>query len=263
LKQLSDGPLHWEIAVADCLETFESWLPLDNFDNAEWIHQQWVEMFLKTCACEIREVTKKGRRGNKRPETHLGERASKKTRSKLPELPITTSMVVICPVSNGKDIIPSPNQLHTTYSNVRYWEELIDFINHNGRPTEPYILSSKFKCTLEQAELDEEYLGLVTYPQMIMNAIYGQILYTCWLSNAFKLKLGHDTKIIVVKMMRATGKEIAEHIIIPAKVIPASHVKARCAQLLIINHRHWKVLKRVEERRERRMVGKRMILVLM
>jgi hypothetical protein len=47
---------------------------------------------------------------------------------------------------------------------------------------------------------------------------------------------------------------------------PASRVKARCEQLLIIIHPLWKVLKRVEERvkrRERRMVGKRMILVLM
>jgi hypothetical protein len=35
LKQLSNGPLHWEMAVADCLETFEISLPLGNFDNAE------------------------------------------------------------------------------------------------------------------------------------------------------------------------------------------------------------------------------------
>jgi hypothetical protein len=45
--------------------------------------------------------------------------------------------------------------------------------------------------------------------------------------------------------------------------MPASHIKARCAQLLIIIHRLWKVLTRVEERRERRMVGKGMRLVLM
>ena len=65
-------------------------------------------------------------------------------------------------------------------------------------------------------------------------------------------------------MKRATGKDIAEHVIGPVKVIPASHVNARCAQFLIIIHRLWKVQKRVvEERRERRMVGKRMILVLM
>jgi len=37
LKQLRDGPLRWEMAVADFLETFETWLPLENFDNAEWI----------------------------------------------------------------------------------------------------------------------------------------------------------------------------------------------------------------------------------
>jgi len=59
LKQLRDGPLHWEMVVADYLETFECWLPLDNFDNAEWIRQQWVEMFLNKCASKIREIRKK------------------------------------------------------------------------------------------------------------------------------------------------------------------------------------------------------------
>jgi len=69
-----------------------------------------------------------------------------------------------------------------------------------------------------------------------------------------------------VDQKRATGKELAKHIIRPAKVIPASHAKAGCVQLLLIIHRQWKVLKRVEDRRgkrERRMVGKSMILVLM
>jgi len=172
-------------------------------------------------------------------------------------------MVVICQVSNGNDIVLSLNQLQVTYTDVRHWEELIDLINKNGRPTEPYIPTSRFKCTLEQAELDEEYLGLYTNEQIIMDPINDQISYNFCLSNAFKLKPGHDPKIFLVKMMRTRGQEIAEHMIRPAKVIPASRVKARCAQLLIIIHSHWKVLKRVEERRERRMVGKRMILVLM
>jgi hypothetical protein len=39
-KQLPDGPLHWGPAVADVLVTFENWLRLENFDNAEWIWQQ-------------------------------------------------------------------------------------------------------------------------------------------------------------------------------------------------------------------------------
>ena len=106
-------------------------------------------------------------------------------------------------------------------------------------------------------------MGLYTNEQMIADHIYGQISYYCYLSNVFKLKLGHDAKIVLVEMKQPTGQEIAEHITRPAKGIPASRVKARWAQLLIIIHRHWKVLKRVEESRERRMVGKRMILVLM
>jgi len=53
LKEVRDGPLHWEMVVADCLATFETRLLLVNFDNAEWIRQQWVEIFLKKCASEI------------------------------------------------------------------------------------------------------------------------------------------------------------------------------------------------------------------
>ena len=60
-----------------------------------------------------------------------------------------------------------------------------------------------------------------------------------------------------------TGKKIAKHVIRPAKVIPTNHVKSRYVQLPIIIHKVWKVLKRVEETRQRRMVGKRIILVLM
>jgi hypothetical protein len=51
--------------VAEILETFEAWLPLDKFDNAEWIRWQWVKMFLKTFASEIQEVRKQGRQVNK------------------------------------------------------------------------------------------------------------------------------------------------------------------------------------------------------
>ena len=64
-KKLRDGPLCWEMAVAEFLVSFETWLPLENFDNAEWIRQQWVRMFLKKCASKVREARKKGRRGNK------------------------------------------------------------------------------------------------------------------------------------------------------------------------------------------------------
>jgi len=146
---------------------------------------------------------------------------------------------------------------------VRQWDELNHFSDKNGGPKEPHIMTSMFKCTLEQAELEEEYMGLYTHGQMIMDPIYGQISYNCCLSKDFKLKLEHDRKIFFFEIAGATKKEIAKNVIRPTKVIPASRVKARCAQLLLLIHRLWKVLKRVEERRERSMVGKRMILVLM
>jgi hypothetical protein len=158
--------------------------------------------------------------------TDLGECASKKARSNLPEFPNTTFMAVICLVSNGKDIFLSPNQLQAAYTDVRQWEELIDFINKNRRPKEPYTLTSRFRCTFKKEESDKEYMGLYTNGQMITDPINGQILYNSDLSDAFKLKLGHDPKIFLVQRKRAPGKEIAEHVIRPAKVIPASRIKA-------------------------------------
>jgi hypothetical protein len=95
LKQMRNGPLRWEIAVADFLETFYTWLPLENFDNAKWIRRQSVEMFLKKCASEVRQLRKKGRQGNNRQAMDLGERAGTKARGNVPEMPNTTFMVVI------------------------------------------------------------------------------------------------------------------------------------------------------------------------
>ena len=95
LKHMRNGPPLWEIAGADLLETFDTWLPLETFNNAEWIQQHWVEMFLKKYSSEVQEARKKGRRGYKRPATELGERAGKKVRDNVPELPNTTFMVVI------------------------------------------------------------------------------------------------------------------------------------------------------------------------
>jgi hypothetical protein len=173
LKQVRDGPLHGEMAVADVLVTFETWLPLDNLDNAELIRRQWVEMFLKKCASEIRKARQKARQGNMRPATDLGEHTGNKARSNLLELPNTTFTVMIHWVSNGKDMILGPKQLQPLYTDVGHWEELLDFIDKNGSLKEPYILRSMFKCTLEQDELEEKYMGLFKDGQMINDPIYG------------------------------------------------------------------------------------------
>jgi len=198
LKQGQDGPLHWEIEVAHFLVTFENWLPLVNSDNAEWIRQQWVGIFFKKCVSEIPEARIKRSRGNKRPGKDLGECAGKNARSNIPELPNTRFTVMIQWVSNGEDMVLASKQLQALYTAVRYWEELVDFINKNGGPQEPIIHSSMIKRTLVQDKLKEEYVGLYIHGQMINDPIYGQILYNCCLSNAFKLKLGHNMRIFLV-----------------------------------------------------------------
>jgi len=68
-------------------------------------------------------------------------------------------------------------------------------------------------------------MGLYAPGRMMNDPLYGQISYNSSLSNTFKLKLGHDVQLFLVEMKAATGKEIAEHVMRPAKVIPASLVR--------------------------------------
>jgi len=161
LKQLRDEPLHWERAVADFLETFETWLPLENFDNAKWIWRHWVEMFLKKCASEVREARKKGRRGNKRPATDLGERAGKTARGNLPEMPKTTFMIVIRRVSNGNNDETSSMQLQASYPDVRHWEELIDFIEKKLWPDRTILSDCVIQMQLDAGRIGQRVYGII------------------------------------------------------------------------------------------------------
>jgi len=59
--------------------------------------------------------------------------------------------------------------------------------------------------------------------------LYGQISYKSSLPNGFKLKLRHNVKLLLLEMKAATGKDIVEHVMKPAKVIPASLVTVNSA----------------------------------
>jgi len=172
-------------------------------------------------------------------------------------------MVAIRRVPNGNNGQTSSNQLQALYTDVRHWEELIDFIEQNCSPKEPYCLTAIYKCNLKQEELDEEYMGLYTPGQMMNDRLSGQISYNSSLSNAFKLKLGDDVKLFLVEMKAATGKDIVEHVIRLVKVIPASIVTVSYAPLVIWIHRLGGESMKLKEWWIRRQVGKRLIVVLM
>jgi len=209
-------------------------------------------------------VRKRGRRGNEWPATDMGEHAGNNVTGNLPELPNTPFMVVIRRVSNGNNDQTSSMQLQASYPDVRHWEELIDFIEKNCGPIEPYCLTALFKCNLTQEELNEEYMGLYTPGQMLNDPLYGQISYNSSVSNAFKLKLGHNVQLFLVEMKAATGKDIAERIIRPAKVIPASLDMVSYAPLPIGIYRLQRYPMKMKEWWMRmQQVGKRLTVVLM
>jgi hypothetical protein len=95
VKWHRDGPLHCQTAVADYLQTFETWLHLCNFDNVEWIWRQLVEMVLNKRASDVRKVMKNASRFILGQTTDLGKRAGKHLRGNVPVLPNTSFMVVV------------------------------------------------------------------------------------------------------------------------------------------------------------------------
>jgi hypothetical protein len=133
-------------------------------------------------------------------------------------------MVVIRRVPNGNNDPTFSMQLQASYTDVRHWEELINFIEKEFGLKKPYCLTALYEFNLTQEQLDEEYMGLYALGQMMNDPLYGQISYNSSLSNAFKLKLGHDVQLFLVEMKAVTGKVIAEHVMRPAKVFPASLV---------------------------------------
>jgi hypothetical protein len=59
---------------------------------------------------------------------------------------------------------------------------------------------------------------------MINDPVYCQLSYNSSLSNAFKLILEQNVKQSLGELKAAAGKDIAEHAMRPAKVIPDSIV---------------------------------------
>jgi len=51
-------------------------------------------------------------------------------------------------------------QFQASYTDVRHWEKLIDFIEKNCGPKEPYCLTALYTFNMTQEELDQEYMGL-------------------------------------------------------------------------------------------------------
>ena len=128
-------------------------------------------------------------------------------------------MVVIRREPNGNKDLKSSMQLQALYTDVRHGEELIDFIEHDCGLKEPYCLTAILKCNLMEEDLDEEYLGSYALGQIMNDPPYGQISYNSSLSNAFKLKLGHNVKLLLLEMNAAIIQNSAEHIIRPVNVI--------------------------------------------
>jgi len=76
-------------------------------------------------------------------------------------------------------------------------------------------------------------MGLTAPGELMNDPKSGQILYNSCLSQDFKFKLGHNVKLYLFQIKAATGKDIAEHGIGSAKVIPTTLISDTYASLPI------------------------------
>jgi hypothetical protein len=124
-------------------------------------------------------------------------------------------------------------QLQALYSDVRDWEELVDLIEQNCSPKEPFSLTAIYKCNLTQDEVDQEYMGSYTPGQTMNYRLSGQISYNSSHLNTCKLKLGHNVKLFLVEIKTATWIDIEEHVMRLGKIMPTSLVPVSYTPLLI------------------------------
>jgi hypothetical protein len=104
---------------------------------------------------DFEKMCKSGSRGEEKGKARqqatgdgFGEQASKKAKCNVLELPNTTFMNVIGRVPNSNNDPTSSMQFQGSYTDVRHWEELIDFIQNNCSPKEPNCLTVLYKCHL-------------------------------------------------------------------------------------------------------------------
>ena len=82
-------------------------------------------------------------------------------------------------------------------------------------------------------------------------------------SNALKLKLGYNLNLLLEEMKAATGRDIAEQVIRPVKLIPASLDRVCHAPLLICIVSLCREQMKIIEWWMRKQAGKRLIVALM
>lgn len=104
----------------------------------------------------------------------------------------------------------TPKQLQVMCTDVRYQQELFQFIEQITALKEPYHSTSIIKFTFAQDILNDQCIGLFVDGQLTNDPIHGLSFFRCCFSNAFKLKQGHYFKIQLVDMMIVTTEESAE-----------------------------------------------------
>jgi hypothetical protein len=118
-------------------------------------------MFLQKCASEVWEARKKGRRGDMRPATDLGERSGKNARPNVPELPNTTFIVVIHRMLNGNNDPTSSMQFQDSYTDVRHWKELFDFIEKKLWPERTILCNCGIPMQLDSERGGRRVHGII------------------------------------------------------------------------------------------------------
>ena len=183
------GPELFEAAVSDFIQTYEGWLPLQNFDNCECTRHLWISSFLIRQASAIRCVAAgMQREGSGGVKAHREERASEGS-VKRPKRDCTVRI-------RGSVAF----QAFRLYSGLRKFGDLIKWIASRAKPTGRRItLHAQYKCTLEGVQADE--IG-VTAGQEFDGEIFDQDTWDSEVENFFLVAPKAEVLFIEVRLVK-------------------------------------------------------------
>jgi hypothetical protein len=79
----------------------------------------------------------------------------------LPGMQNTTFMVVFRRLPNGNNDHTSSMQLQALYTDLTHWAELIDFVEQNCNPEEPYSLTAIIQMQLDAGRIGSRVYGIM------------------------------------------------------------------------------------------------------
>ena len=195
------GPEFLEVAVSDFIQTYEQWLPLNEFDNCECTRYLWISAFLIKQASAIRSAAagtlKEGAGKGKRKREGKDSDGSVKRAKRFFTVRVLGSVAV---------------NAYRCCSGLQNFGALVKWVDSQAKPTGRRIrLHVRYKCTLEGEQAEE--IGVVP-GQVFEGELFDQDSWDSQVENFCQVTPTSNVLLIEVRIVGEEEEEGAEESVI-------------------------------------------------